>query len=261
MSSRHSTAPSSPRKPEQQQPDTQADTRTTPERPAGSPLSWHGPTRRWYKKIRGRRVYFGRGTHAEALEEYNRQKDDLHAGRLPREEQDGLTVFQLIGKFLTAKEAQRDGGELTELTYMAYADICKRILKVFGRNRLVADLGPSDFAKLRASMAKNWGPIRLATEIVRARTPFNWAWKQRKDTHLIQPVSFGDSFNMPAKHIIRQAKAEKGPRLFEAAELRTLLEIAGQPMKTMLLLGINCGFGNADVGHLPLKALDLDREI
>jgi integrase len=26
----------------------------------------------------------------------------------------------------------------------------------------------------------------------------------------------------------------------------------------MVLLGINCGFGNSDCGHLPLSALDLD---
>src|SRR5207249_3604231 len=29
-------------------------------------------------------------------------------------------------------------------------------------------------------------------------------------------------------------------------------------MKAMVLLGINCGFGNADCGNLPLSALDLD---
>src|SRR5262249_16333430 len=29
-------------------------------------------------------------------------------------------------------------------------------------------------------------------------------------------------------------------------------------LKAMLLLGINCGFGNSDCGNLPLSALDLD---
>ena len=29
-------------------------------------------------------------------------------------------------------------------------------------------------------------------------------------------------------------------------------------MKAMILLGINCGFGNADCGNLPVAALDLD---
>ena len=33
----------------------------------------------------------------------------------------------------------------------------------------------------------------------------------------------------------------------------------GVPLKAMVLLGINCGFGNTDCANLPLTALDLDR--
>jgi integrase len=46
--------------------------------------------------------------------------------------------------------------------------------------------------------------------------------------------------------------------LFTAEEVRRLIDAADGPMKAMLLLGINCGFGNSDVGNLPLAALDLD---
>ncbi len=46
--------------------------------------------------------------------------------------------------------------------------------------------------------------------------------------------------------------------MFEADELRRIIEAASQPIKTMVLLAINCGFGNADCGTLPLSALDLD---
>src|SRR5438046_2386907 len=63
-----------------------------PARPEGSPLFWHA-TGRWAKKIHGKQHYFGRGSHDDALAEYNRQKDDLHAGRAPRpdDEAGGLT--------------------------------------------------------------------------------------------------------------------------------------------------------------------------
>src|SRR5262249_1926561 len=64
-----------------------------PERPDGSPLFWH-KTGRWCKKVRGRFVYFGRGTHDEALAEYERQMADLHSGRTQQEEPEGLTVFR-----------------------------------------------------------------------------------------------------------------------------------------------------------------------
>jgi len=46
--------------------------------------------------------------------------------------------------------------------------------------------------------------------------------------------------------------------LFTADELRRILDAAGVPMRTMVLLGINCGFGNSDCGKMPSTALDLD---
>ncbi len=51
--------------------------------------------------------------------------------------------------------------------------------------------------------------------------------------------------------------------MFEAVEIRSLLCLPpwrpadSVPLTAMILLGVNCGFGNADVGTLPLSALDL----
>ena len=46
--------------------------------------------------------------------------------------------------------------------------------------------------------------------------------------------------------------------MLEAAPLRKLIEAAGVPLRAMILLGINAGFGNHDCATLPLSALDLD---
>lgn len=46
--------------------------------------------------------------------------------------------------------------------------------------------------------------------------------------------------------------------MFEADELRSILNAATGPLKAMVLLGINCGFGQSDCSSLPLTALDLD---
>jgi integrase len=37
-----------------------------------------------------------------------------------------------------------------------------------------------------------------------------------------------------------------------------MIDAAGPSLRVMILLGINCGFGNNDCGHLPLLAVNLD---
>lgn len=84
---------------------------------------------------------------------------------------------------------------------------------------------------------------------------FKFAW----DDGLIDtPVRFGATFKRPARKVIRAAHHAAGPRMIEAADLRRLLDAAGTPMKAMILLAINAGFGQMDVANLPLSALDLD---
>ena len=45
---------------------------------------------------------------------------------------------------------------------------------------------------------------------------------------------------------------------FTPAELKKVLKVAGVQFRAMILLGVNCGFGNHDVATLPQSALDLD---
>src|SRR6478609_2268614 len=136
--------------------------------------------------------------------------------------------------------------------FAEYGETCKRLIKVFGKGRSVADLGPEDFAALRKRMAKTWGPVRLKAEIIRSRTPFLWA---SKSGLIDRPPVFGDVFKVPAAAVIRRHRADRGPKMFEADETRKMIETAGQPLRAMILLGINCGFGNSDVGTVPLSAL------
>jgi integrase len=74
-----------------------------------------------------------------------------------------------------------------------------------------------------------------------------------------RPVKTGKQFRGPSKKTLRQQRAQNGKRTFEADEIRKILDAAGPQLKAMVLLGINCGFGNTDVATLPVSALDLDR--
>src|SRR6516225_3076451 len=125
------------------------------------PLTPH-PAGYWCKKIRGKVYYFGPWDDPDgALKKYLEQRDDLHAGRKPRPDPEGVTVKDVCNAFLNAKQAAVDNGEITLRTWLDYKDACQHVIAAFGKGRLVADLGPSDFSALRARVAKKWGLHRL----------------------------------------------------------------------------------------------------
>jgi integrase len=87
-------------------------------------------------------------------------------------------------------------------------------------------------------------------------------FKHALDADLIgRPVRFGPGFARPSAKVLRLHRARQGAKLFTADEVRRLLEAAGVQLKAVILLGINCGFGNADCGTLPLSAVDLEHAI
>lgn len=210
----------------------------------------------WAKRIRGKLHYFGRWDDPNgALAKYLEQKDHLYAGRKPRPDPEGVTVRDVCNAFLNQKQAMVDVGELSPRTWTDYKDACDQVVTAFGKQRVVADLRPDDFASLRKKLAK-YGPHRLRKTIQCIRCMFKFAYDQEL---IDKPVRYGQGFAQPSNKTFRLHRAEQGTKLFTTEEIHRLLEAASVPMRAMLLLAINCGFGNSDVGHLPLSALDLDR--
>jgi integrase len=227
-----------------------------PDRPyEGFPLFPHA-TKRWAKKIRGKLRYFGPWDKPdEALAKYAAQCDDLHAGRTPGVQADGLTVRDLLNHFLTSKTRLVESGELAKRTLRDYKDTADRIARAFGLTRLVENLAPEAFERLRAATARTFGPVALGNEVQRVRSVFKYAF----DADLVErPVRFGPAFKRTSRKTLRKERHARGKRMFEPAQLRAAVGAAGVQLKAMLLLGINCGFGNADCGTLPLSALDLE---
>jgi integrase len=219
------------------------------------PLTAH-PAGYWCKKIRGKLHYFGPWEDPDgALAEYNRQKEDLHAGRKPREATEGTTVKELCNRFLNAKQALVNTGELSPQTWDDYKRATDEIISTLGKGRLVSDLDPEDFATLRNRMAKKWGPHRLGTTIQCVRCCFKFGY----DVGAIdRPVRYGPGFKRPSKKTLRIHRAAQGRKLFTPEEVRNLIDAAGVQLRAMILLAINAGFGNADCAQLPMSALDLD---
>jgi integrase len=210
----------------------------------------------WAKKIRGKVHYFGPWSDPDgALTKYLDQKDALLAGRKPRPDTAGTTIKDLANRFLNAKKALVDAGELAPRSWDEYKATTDLLVKELGKRRLVADLDPEDFEALRKKMAKKWGPVRLGNTIQRVRCVFKFAL----DAGLIdRPVRFGPGFKRPTKKTLRLHRAKQGPKLFTREEVVRLLDACGTPLRAMVLLAVNCGFGNSDCANLPLTALDLD---
>ena len=232
------------------------------------PLTPHNGGK-WMKKIRGKLHYFGRWGRMvdglmeripgdgweEALTIYKAQAEALHAGRTPRETSGGFLVKHMCEAFLVSKKRLVDSGELSSRTFSEYRQSTDRMVATFGGNRLVDDLAADDFEKLRAEVAKIWGPVRLANEIQRVRTVFKFAYESAL---MDKPMRFGPLFKRPTKSVMRKHRANGHARLFEAAEIRTLLEAASPQVKAMILLGVNAGLGNSDCASLPIRAVDLN---
>jgi integrase len=96
--------------------------------------------------------------------------------------------------------------------------------------------------------------VTIAGEVQRVRSLFKYAIDAELSDKAIR---FGPGFKKPSKKTLRVNRAAKGRQMFEAVEINRLLKAAGPQMKAMILLGANCGFGNADCGKLPLDAVDL----
>jgi integrase len=216
------------------------------------PLFKH-QTGQWAKKVRGRLHYFGTDADA-ALAKWLDERDDLMAGRTPRRHKGEATIRDLVNRFLTAKRTLVDAGELSHKTWNTYYSTCEGLIDQWGKTRPAESLTSEDFEKLRADRAKRFGPVSLANHIQHVRTLFKFAWEEGI---IEKPVRFGSVFKKPSRKAMRRARHEAGSKLLEAAEVRKLLAAATVPMRAMILLGVNCGFGQTDLANLPIKALDL----
>src|SRR5439155_120411 len=162
----------------------------------------------------------------------------------------------LCNRFLTAKLRKQTSGELGSRMFQEYKETTDLLVADFGKDRFVDDLAADDFEALRARMAERWGPVRLGNAITRVKSVFKYGL----DNALIERAPrFGSEFHKPEKAVLRRHRAKNGEKMLEADQLRKMIEAAGVPLRAMLLLGVNAGFGNTDVATLPLSALDLDR--
>ena len=93
---------------------------------------------------------------------------------------------------------------------------------------------------------------------------FQWGFDEE---HIPALPRYGQSFSKPDKKTLRLARASNGARMFERADLWAMLygstvegkpvSGAAQPLRSMILIALNAGHGNSDIGRLPLSSVNL----
>ena len=212
----------------------------------------------WCRKIRGRVHYFGVWASPDDAEaEYLRQREYLFAGRLPpAKTSTGIRLNELCNKFLNAKKALRDSGELSGRTFVDYFGFCAEVVDHFGGDRLVEGVAPEDFNSYRVILSQGRGLHFIAKRVTLTKMLFGFAYSNEL---IEKPIRFGQQFAKPSLRSMRIHRAKKqhehGLRMLEAAEIRLLLAAASVPLKAMVLLAANGGFGNSDLANLPQSAI------
>ncbi len=216
----------------------------------------------WAKKIRGRLCYFGLWADpGAALIRYQMEKDDLEAGRQPRPAtaDNALTVEQMVFTFLDAKKLCVQSGEMEARTWKDYEHYGDRMIRVFGAKTLVSSLGPTDFKQLRTDFQRTYKSLfSIKGAIRKTKVFFNWAGPGDYRQGLFERMPrFGDAFRVPSASSLRRAWREGGKRMFTADQLRATLAVSNVRLKSMILLGVNCAYGNMDCVKLHEQWLDL----
>jgi integrase len=110
--------------------------------------------------------------------------------------------------------------------------------------------------------------VRLGNSITRIKSVFKYGYESGL---MERPVRYGPEFAKPDKATLRKHRAKKPAKMFEADELRALIDgalVVGESgpelvkpdatLRAMILLGVNCGFGNTDCAALHFTGTDLD---
>ncbi|MBL8828902.1 MAG: hypothetical protein JNM18_18120 [Planctomycetaceae bacterium] len=187
-----------------------------------------------------------------------------------------------MNDFLTDKKLEVQQGKRSQRLFDDYHAAAERMLAIVdGQTLLVRLTKPNNFfrklydwyehGRSPGQKRKNgksgpgatgykgpWSRVTILNEIVRVRAFFGYA---RRHNFVTSNICYGAAFARPEKSELRKHRLAKGPRMFTPEQLRILLADTESrtTLHAMILLGLNCAFGNADIAKLPRTAVDLTK--
>ena len=173
-----------------------------------------------------------------------------------------LMLRDLMARFLTHKRNKASSGELSRTTLGDYMREVQALVAFQKPLTPAGGLRPEHFSAYMRHLVEERKLGRLARKRVRAYvTAFlrfgvqnGWMVMPATDTDWVAPATDPDS--------MRQVRASLGladhsNRILTGKEIRRLLHRATPTFRAMILLGVNCGLGPADLGRLRWNMIDL----
>jgi integrase len=212
----------------------------------------------WCRKIRGKIYSFGVWSDpTAALKRHGEEYPYLKEGIAPPDSYEGWRVGELVAEFLSVQKERLKQGEIQQTTFDSLVYVAKLIVEFIPKHRAVESLRPDDFRKLRSGMMKRFAPTNTRVNMTRVRAFFKFAYDEQM---IDRPVLYGRGFDSPTKATIRKSRNEKPKKLFTKEQVNLLLERASLALKAMILLSLNTGMNNADLGNIKSSHVDLKTE-
>ena len=234
--------------------------RKKPSKPKGSPLTAH-PNGQWSKKHKGTPYYFGVWEdHDAAVERFNHEWPYIVQGKTPPplEAENGFTLELLANTWLDARKKDVSEDRLSPRTWDEYRRVGQFVCDTLGKTRPPLSLTRGDFTRLHQDARKVWRGSRITNFVNYTKQMFRWG----EDLDVIDHLpKFGRQFRALPKKDQREIRHKTGKLMFTPDECHKLLEAASIPMRAMILLGLNAGFGNIECSDLEQYEFDLDAGI
>lgn len=217
----------------------------------------------WAKKINGSIRYFGTWDDPDkAFTLYESEKKAWELNINPRTmtilpslgNKNDLNIDDGINLFLDDVDARVNRGELSRRSYNDYKHSCQRVVKAVPRTFPINAMTTQQWAKVEKHLRDGLNPTTAGNHINRVLICFKWL----RDNRLIQEPYYGTAMKRPSKSKIRIARNQGGKRWFDRDEIHSLLAGARPSIAAMIMLGVNCGYGNADCSRLQTSWIQFD---
>lgn len=175
-----------------------------------------------------------------------------------------VTLGELMGRFLSHKRAKADAGELSLTTLGDYLREVTAFVGFMKPGTPAGKLKPEHFSAYMTHLTEVRQLGRMSRKRIRAYISAflrfgaknGWFFMPNTGTDWVAPATDPDAMRQAR---LRSGLPDHSARIVNGEEVDRLLARANPTFKGMILLGLNCGLGPADLGRLRWSMIDLER--